>query len=98
MSDDDEKMGTADRGYVAIGRAAARQPTEEEIQRGIDATMREVIRSPFNPNALRAPDNVKVANAGEVTTAGEPKRGSGWQEPAKLESPRAASLRAWSAT
>jgi hypothetical protein len=87
MSDDEKgkSMGSAEQGYVAVGRAASRQPTEAEIQRGIDAAMRGVIADRWtNPNALRAPDNVKVANAPVVVTAGE---GRGWQKEKALESP-----------
>jgi hypothetical protein len=88
MSEKDKPpMGTAEAGMVAIGRAAARQPTEQEIQQGILKSMSEVVARPYNPNALRAPENVKVANAPEVTTAGEPKCGSGWQEEKPLTSP-----------
>jgi hypothetical protein len=86
MSDDD-KMGTADRGYVAVGRAASRPPTEAEIQAGILKSMSEVVARPYNPQALNAPATVKVANAPVVVTAGESKRGSGWQDEKPLESP-----------
>ncbi len=89
MSDESEKPigGTAEAGMVAVGRAAARQPTEQEIQQGILKSMGEVVRSPYNPNALRRPEATKVANAPVVTTAGETKRGSGWQEEKPLASP-----------
>jgi hypothetical protein len=80
-----DPIGTAEAGMVAIGRAAARQPTEQEIQAGILKTMSEVVARPYNPNALRAPENVKVANA--PVTAGEPGRGSGWQKERAIESP-----------
>jgi hypothetical protein len=65
MSEDEKGgMGTADLGYVGVGRAASRQPTEEEIQAGIDAAMRGVIADRWtNPNALRAPEKVGVTNA-----------------------------------
>lgn len=82
MSEKDKPIGTAEAGMVAIGRAAARQPTEQEIQAGILKSMSEVVARPYNPNALRVPDNVKVANAPVVTTA---ERGSGWQEERPLE-------------
>ena len=82
-------MGTAEAGMVAVGRAAARQPTAEEIQRGIMKTMQEVVSrdARHNPNKLDAPATVKVANAPEVVTAGEPKRGSGWEEEKPLAAP-----------
>jgi hypothetical protein len=87
MSNDEKGgMGTADLGYVGVGRAASRQATEEEIQRGIDAAMRGVIADRWtNPNALRRPDNVRVANAPTVVDAGEPKRERGLVEPKELE-------------
>jgi hypothetical protein len=75
-----EKMGTADLGFVAIGKAAARPTTEQEIQAGIDAAMRGVIADRWNPNALRRPDKVGVTNAPNVVTAGR-----GWQEECPLE-------------
>lgn len=78
---------TAEAGMVAIGRAASRQPTDQEIQQGILKSMSEVVARPYNPNALRRPENTKVANAPVVTTAGEPKRGRGWQEEKPLASP-----------
>jgi hypothetical protein len=53
------------------------------LQAGIDAAMREVIRSPYNPNALRRPENVRVANAPVVVDVDEPKRGL--VEPKELE-------------
>jgi hypothetical protein len=90
MSEKDKPIGavgTAEAGMVAIGRAAARPPSEAEIQQGILRSMREVVARPYNPNALRAPPTVRVANAPEVTTAGEPKRGTGWQEEKPLKSP-----------
>ena len=76
MSEKDKPIGgTAEAGMVAIGRAAARPPTEAEIQAGILKTMSEVVRSPYNPNALRAPENVKVANAPQWGWAEERKIG-----------------------
>lgn len=45
--------------------------------------MREVVTHDLrNPNALRAPERVEVANAPNVVTTAE--RGSGWQEPKAL--------------
>ena len=81
----DEIRG-AEAGMVAVGRAAARPLTEAEIQRGIDATMREVVGrdARHNPNRLNPPATVKVANAPEVVTAGE---GRGWVEPKPLAAP-----------
>jgi hypothetical protein len=77
---DNEKMGTADRGYVAVGRAASRPTTEEEIQRGIDATMRAVSADRYSATINRPKsETVRVANAPKVVDA-DAKRGSGWQE------------------
>jgi hypothetical protein len=87
MSEKDKPIGTAEVGMVAIGRAAARQPTDAEIQAGILRSMRDVVARPYNPNALRRPDRVGVANAPEAVTAGEPKRGTGWAKEAPIESP-----------
>jgi hypothetical protein len=77
MSEKDKPIGTAE---VALARmfAGSAQATEADQLRAIDQTIREISRDTYNPNALRRPDNVKVANAPIVTTAGE--RGSGWQE------------------
>jgi hypothetical protein len=55
------------------------------IQEGINAAMRETIKNPPNPNALRRPEKVGVANAPRVVDADEPKRGTGWQEEKPLE-------------
>ena len=79
-----EPVGTAEAGMVAVGRAASRQPTEAEIQAGILRSMREVVARPYNPNALLPVDNVKVANAPQVVTAGS---GRGWQEEKPLAAP-----------
>lgn len=80
MSDDKGDVGKPMRTEeLALMRifAGGAQPTELDIQRGIDAAMREVVSRPYNPNALRAPEPVRV-NAPEVA---EPtKRGSGWVE------------------
>jgi hypothetical protein len=86
MSDDKDKppMGTAEAGMVAIGRAAAQQPTDEEVQAGILRSMGEVVASPYNPQALRAPDKVRVANAPVVEADDAPKPGSGWVDPKPL--------------
>jgi hypothetical protein len=64
-----------------------RQPAADNavLQAGIDAAMREVIRSPYNPNALRRPEKVGVTNAPNVVDAGEPKQTRGWVEPKELE-------------
>jgi hypothetical protein len=43
MSENNEKMGTSDFGFVAIGKAASRQASEQQIQTGIDSAMRGVI-------------------------------------------------------
>jgi hypothetical protein len=82
MSENDKPIGTAEAGYIAVGRAASRQPTEAEIQRGIDSAMRGVIADRWtNPNALRAPDKVGVANAVQIADdAPKPANRSGWQE------------------
>jgi hypothetical protein len=55
----------------------------------MDMTIRAMAHDSYNPNRLNAPQAVRVANAPQVTTAGKPGRGTGWQEPAKLESPSA---------
>jgi hypothetical protein len=64
-----------------------RQPGADNavLQAGIDAAMREVIRSRYNPNALRRPETTTVANAPRVVDADQPKRGRGWQEEKPLE-------------
>jgi hypothetical protein len=57
------------------------------MARAMDKTIREMARDAYNPNALRRPETTQVANAPMVVTAGEPKRGSGWQDEKPLESP-----------
>jgi hypothetical protein len=80
-------MGTND---IALGRLAGIGPSRadrariEEINRGIDATMREVIRgAKYNPNALDG-------GVGKVTPVGAVVAkvvGERWIEPAPLETP-----------
>jgi hypothetical protein len=58
---------------AAIGPSAAEKARDDEVQRGIDATMREVIRgAKYNPNALDAP-MVKVVPQGAVKVAEDPR-------------------------
>jgi hypothetical protein len=67
-----------------IGPSAAERARNAEIQRGIDATMREVIReAKYNPNALDAPIN-KVVPQGAVP-AHTP--GERWVDPRPLATP-----------
>src|SRR5262245_44924519 len=79
-SEKDKPIGTAEIGMIRVGRAAAVQLTEQEIQAGILKTMGEVVvRDRWNPNALRAPEKVKGANAPDVVEASEPKE-RGWRD------------------
>jgi hypothetical protein len=93
MSEEKDKgnaagMGTADLGFVAVGKALVREPTEAEIARALERTLREMRGDRYtNPQQLRAPERTQVANAPRVVDGDEPKRGSSFQEPAKLESP-----------
>lgn len=77
-------MGRSDE--IALrGLVNYRAPTDEEIQRGIDAAMREVIRrdARHNPQALRAPENVRPAGAPVVVDGGT----NGWAKEVPLRSP-----------
>jgi hypothetical protein len=67
-----------------IGPSAAERARNAEIQPGIDATMREVIRdAKYNPNALDAPIN-KVVPQGAVPVHTPGER---WVGPQPLASP-----------
>ena len=87
MSDEKNKPlgGTAE---VALTRmfAAAAQPTEADQARALEMTLRAMRQDRWtNPQQLHSEtqmqrENVKPTGAGEVVTAGETKRGSGWQE------------------
>lgn len=70
------------------GLANFRQPTEAEIQRGIDAAMADVIRrdARHNPNALDPPARVQVVGAPTVVDADSPRQ-RGWVDPKPLEPP-----------
>jgi hypothetical protein len=61
-------------------------PAEEErrIQAGIDATMREVISRPYNPQALDPPEKVTPIDAVKVVEAGEKASEKGWYSPKPL--------------
>jgi hypothetical protein len=78
--------GTAEAGMARIF-AKASQPTDAEVARAMDLTIRAMARDAYNPNALNPPAIVKVANAPEVVTAGEAKRGTGWANEVPIESP-----------
>jgi hypothetical protein len=85
MSEKDKPVGST--AEVALTRmfAGSAQATEADQLRAMDATIRTMARDRYtNPQQLRAPDNTKVANAPEVVTAGEGKRGKGWQEEKSL--------------
>jgi hypothetical protein len=58
---------------AAIGPSAAEKTRLEEINKGIDATMRDVIRDRYNPNALDAPMvTVTPQGAAPAKVPGEP--------------------------
>jgi hypothetical protein len=61
-------------------------PAEEErrIQAGIDATMREVISRPYNPQALDPPEKVVPIDAPTVVVANAAPKDRGWYTPKSL--------------
>ena len=64
---------------IGLRRINSMRPlTEKEIQDGIDKTMREVVRSDWNPNALRKPETATPAGVPPMKTHGE---GRGFVEP-----------------
>jgi hypothetical protein len=74
---------------AAIGPSAAEKARLAEINRGIDATMRETIReSGYNPNQLRPNLAVTPAGAGKDHVPGtwEPPA-PGWSEPQPMVTP-----------
>jgi hypothetical protein len=76
-----------------LGALTTRGPTPEEIQAGIDATMRQIIMKDahYNPNELRPPENVRVAGSPVVVDADRVGdrvgKGTGWQRERSLELP-----------
>jgi hypothetical protein len=85
-------MGTTEE--VALERLAAIGPTpaerarNAEIQRGIAATMADVVRErAYNPNQLTPNVVVRPAGAGPAREVGVPVRTPGWSEPTPLASP-----------
>src|SRR5690348_4161966 len=75
----DNKSDTPD-STAAVGYSrlfSSRQPSELDIQRGIDAAMRDVIRTRYNPSEISA-------NRGVVPTKGS---GNGWVTPPPLTPP-----------
>lgn len=91
MSDkekDKPPIGPTSTTEVALTRmfSAAAQPSVLDQLRALEMTLREMARDPYtNPQRLipekqMQREGVKPTGAGEVVTAGETKRGSGWQE------------------
>ncbi len=80
---DDRFKETGAVGFARIN--LSRQPTAAEIQRGIDATMRDVIRrdARHNPQAIGSSPSVTVQGAAPVV--GGPS--SGWRDYGPLQSP-----------
>jgi hypothetical protein len=72
-----------------LGALTTRGPTPEEIQAGIDQTMREIIRKDahHNPNELRPVENLRVAGSPVVVDADRVGKGTGWQKERPLELP-----------
>jgi hypothetical protein len=72
-----------------LGALTTRGPTPEEIQAGIDATMRQVIMKDahHNPNELRPVENLRVAGSPVVVDADRVAKRTGWQKERPLELP-----------
>ena len=77
-------MGTEDVAFsrlATIGPSPAERARNDEIQAGIDATMRDVIRdAKYNPNALDAPMvTVTPAGAAPAKVPGVPQASEPWR-------------------
>jgi hypothetical protein len=72
-----------------LGPLTTRGPTPEEIQAGIDQTMREIIMKDahHNPNELRPVENLRVAGSPVVVDADRTGAHRGWQRERPLELP-----------
>jgi hypothetical protein len=64
----------------AIARLAHfKPPTDDEVQRGIDAAMADVVRTAgYNPNAFRHPGDGSVIPASAAKVVGLPDPSPGW--------------------
>lgn len=81
-----DRMSTSDIGLSRLGQITGERPSDAELQRGIDASMREVIATRgYNPNALRPPEKATPIDAGKVETASEAGVSeAGWYQPKAL--------------
>ena len=84
--------GAAERALARLARY--RPPTPDEIQEGIRATMREVIKTPnYNPNATGFAPRVSIGGAVEaingpvLDVTNPPPVGTGWRTAEELKPP-----------
>jgi hypothetical protein len=84
----DERMSTADLGYIRLSQISGEALSATEVQRGIDASMRGVVadalRGGSNPQKLDPPEKVRPIDAVKVVEAGEKASEKGWYSPKPL--------------
>jgi hypothetical protein len=89
MSKEDERMSTADLGYIRLSQISGEALDPARIQRGISASMSGVIadalRGGSNPQKLDPVEKVRPIDAGKVETAREAGVSeAGWYSPKPL--------------
>jgi len=85
----DERMSTADLGYIRLSQISGEALSPEAVQHSIDASMRGVIadalRGGSNPQKLDPVEKVRPIDAGKVETAREAGVSeAGWHSPKPL--------------
>jgi hypothetical protein len=84
-------MSTTERAFANLanitGQPAAEKARIDEVQRGIDFTMRQTIADRYNPRELTPNMAVTPAGAGKVHVPGEWEPPAGWSEPRPMVTP-----------
>jgi hypothetical protein len=84
-------MSTTERAFANLanitGQPAAEKARIDEVQRGIDFTMRQTIADRYNPRELTPNMAVTPAGAGKVHVPGEWEPPAGWSEPTPMVTP-----------
>ena len=84
-------MSTTERAFANLanitGQPAAAKARIDEVQRGIDFTMRQTIADRYNPRELTPNMAVTPAGAGKVHVPGEWEPPAGWSEPTPMVTP-----------
>ncbi len=83
MTDNFKETGAV--GFARIN--LSRQPTAAEIQRGIDATMRDVVRRDARHNPQTVGASPSVTPVGAAPVVGPVTGGTGWRDYGPLQSP-----------